>query len=416
MKEMIKRFGIVFLLTFVNGLSLTMLFPVLPFIVRSYAQPEYALGVLLGTFSFFQFIAAPILWSLSDKYGRKTILAITQAGTLLAWIVLGISYLLPSTEVFWFLLLPILVIFFARMLDGITGWNNSVSNAIFADLTDRKERSKVLWFNAAFFGMSLLVWPALGGLSLSLPLWHLATSILGWTISLLTLLLIVFVFTESLPPEKRDKELQISFKKLNIISQVIKWWGNDKIRYTILMKLFFYTWFVIYTSTSVLYYIDVFGFSANQVWFFLTFTGSFLIFHQMLLIPRILKKFWDVYALILGLILMTLWYFSMWLAGENIILFTVAYFFWVLGIASCFTTTAALISKSVDEKYQGEIAGLSTSIESLVAIGVPILGTYLYAVLPFSIFYFVSILPLLWLFASLFLYKSVKEMSLTDIS
>lgn len=414
MKNILKRFGVVFLLTFVNGLSFTMLFPVLPFIVRSYGEPEFVLWVLLGTFSFFQFIAAPVLWSLSDKYGRKTILAITQAGTMLAWVVLGVSYVLPSVEMFWFLLLPILVIFFARILDGITGWNNSISHAIFADLTDRKERSKILWFNAAVFGMSLLVGPALGGLTLSMPIGHLATAILGWIISMITLLLILFVFSESLPPEKRDKELQISFKKLNIISQVLKWWGNNKIRYTILMKVFFYTWFVIYTSTSVLYYIDVFWFKADQVWYFLTFTGSFLIFHQMLLIPRILKKFWDVYALIVGLALMSLWYFSMWLAWENIILFTVAYFFWVLGIASCFTTTAALMSKSVDEKYQWEIAWLSTSVESLVAIWVPILGTYLYAALPFSIFYFVSLLPFIWLIMSLFLYKSVKEMALTD--
>ena len=411
MKEIINRFGIVFLLTFVNGLSFTMLFPVLPFIVRSYTQPEYVLGILLGTFSFFQFIWAPILGSLSDKYGRKPILAITQAGTLLAWVVLWISYLLPSTQIFGFLLLPIVVIFFARMLDGITGWNTAVSNAIFADLTDRKERSKILGFNSAVFGMALLVWPALWSLSLSLSIWYLATALLWWVISLITLMLILFVFWESLSVDKRDKELRISFKKLNVISQVLKWWKNYKIRYTILMKFFIYIWFVTYTSVSVLYYIDVFWFSADRVWYYLTFTGSFLIFHQIVSIPRLLKKFWDMYTLIIGMILMTIWFFGMWLAWENIVLYTIVYFFAILGISSSFTTTSGLVSKSVDEKYQWEIAGLITSIDSLVSIGVPILWTYLYSVLPFSIFYFVSMLPLIWIIISIFLYKCIREMA-----
>ena len=56
-----SRLNIAFLLTFVNGLSMTMLFPVLPFVIKFYDQPEVVLGILFATFSLFQFIAAPIL-------------------------------------------------------------------------------------------------------------------------------------------------------------------------------------------------------------------------------------------------------------------------------------------------------------------------------------------------------------------
>jgi DHA1 family tetracycline resistance protein-like MFS transporter len=65
-----------------------MLFPVLPFIIKSYGQTEVILGILMGTFSLFQFLAAPVLGSLSDSYGRKPVLILTQAGTLLSWVVL----------------------------------------------------------------------------------------------------------------------------------------------------------------------------------------------------------------------------------------------------------------------------------------------------------------------------------------
>ncbi len=83
-----SRYFVIFLLTFVNGLSMTMLFPVLPYVIKSYGQPEVVLGILLGTFSLFQFLAAPLLGALSDMYGRKPVLILTQAGTFLSWIIL----------------------------------------------------------------------------------------------------------------------------------------------------------------------------------------------------------------------------------------------------------------------------------------------------------------------------------------
>jgi len=119
----------------------------------------------LGTFSLFQFLAAPILGALSDSYGRKPVLILTQAGTFLSWVVLGLAYLLPSSELFGFILLPIFVVFLSRMFDGITGGNASVAQAVLADLSEAKDRSNVFGMNGAVFGFSLLVGPALGSLS-----------------------------------------------------------------------------------------------------------------------------------------------------------------------------------------------------------------------------------------------------------
>jgi len=193
-----SRFTSVFLITFVNGLSMTMLFPVLPFIVKSYWQPEVVLWILLATFSFFQFIASPIMGAFSDMYGRKPVLMITQLGTFFSWIVLALASFVPETPSLGIVWLPIFVIFISRVFDGITGGNMSVAQAILADMSHPEERTKVFGMNGAVFWLSLIIGPALGGLSLASSWWYLATAILWWAISLVTLILMYFILQESL--------------------------------------------------------------------------------------------------------------------------------------------------------------------------------------------------------------------------
>jgi DHA1 family tetracycline resistance protein-like MFS transporter len=214
-----------------------MLFPVLPFIIKSYGQTEVILGILMGTFSLFQFLAAPVLGSLSDSYGRKPVLILTQAGTLLSWVVLWIAYMLPNQELFGFVLLPILVVFLSRVFDGITWWNASVAQAVLADMSSPEDRSKVFGMNGAVFGFALLVWPALGSFSVASGIWFLGTAILWACISLITLWIMIFFLRESLHISQRKKELLISFKEINVFSQIMKWWAIPTVRYAIFMKV-----------------------------------------------------------------------------------------------------------------------------------------------------------------------------------
>jgi hypothetical protein len=75
----------------------------------------------------------------------------------------------------------------------------------------------------------------------------------------------LFALSESLPEDKREKELKISFKTLNVFSQIIKWGKIPIVRYAIIMKVFMFISFVGYTSITALYLIDVFGFSASTI-------------------------------------------------------------------------------------------------------------------------------------------------------
>ena len=92
-----KNFKILpaYLLTFVNVLGFSIMIPVLPFIVREANAPDYIYGLLLSTYSFFQFIGSPYLGKLSDSKGRKPILLISQLGTFLSWGIFAVAYFIP---------------------------------------------------------------------------------------------------------------------------------------------------------------------------------------------------------------------------------------------------------------------------------------------------------------------------------
>ena len=175
----------------------------------------------------------------------------------------------------------------------------SVAQAILADMSKPEERTKVFGMNGAVFGFSLIIGPALGGLSLASAWGYLATAILGGFISLLTLILMYFILKESLPEEKRKEKMKVSFKQMNIIAQFQKWKHINTVRYTMLMKTFMFFGFVGYTSISTLYLIDNFGFSELQTGLYLTFTGSFLIFHQSLSIRYFINKYRDRKSLLI---------------------------------------------------------------------------------------------------------------------
>ena len=223
-----------------------------------------------------------------------------------------------------------------------------------------------------------------------------------------------FLLKESLIEEKRKEKMKLSFKQMNVISQIKKWGHIKTVRYTLLMKTFIFFGFVGYTSISTLYLIDRFWFSELQTGLYLTFTGSFLIFHQAVSIRYFVQKLWDRKSLLTGMFLMGLSFFCMGLTW-NIVVFTMIYFFLVLGISLCFATLGALISRSVDERNQWEIMGMSSSFESLISIIAPIVFTGLYTSFSLSPYLYIAFLPLIgFMISRVFFHKIEFDRSLGD--
>ena len=154
-------------------MGFSVVLPFLVFLVTKWGGNAFIYGMMGATYSFFQLIGAPVLGRWSDRYGRRKILFLSQAGTMLSWGIFLTAFFLPVTVLRdvdsallgqFTLTLPLLVMFVARAADGITGGNVSVANAYVADITDDAHRSENFGRMAASGNLGYIFGPALAGL------------------------------------------------------------------------------------------------------------------------------------------------------------------------------------------------------------------------------------------------------------
>jgi len=158
---------------FVGTLGFSIVIPFLVFLVTKYGGNGVVYGVLGATYSFFQLIGAPLLGNLSDTYGRKKILFVSQLGTLLSWILILIALLMPTIKIMevrsqWLgsfvFTVPLFILFLGRALDGLTGGNISVANAYLVDISSPENQKANFGKMAASSNLGFILGPALAGI------------------------------------------------------------------------------------------------------------------------------------------------------------------------------------------------------------------------------------------------------------
>jgi DHA1 family tetracycline resistance protein-like MFS transporter len=396
------------LLTFVNVLGFSILIPILPFVVEEYSGPTWAYGLLLTFYSAFQFLGAPYLGSLSDSMGRKPVLVISQAGTLLSWFIfIGASYLMniPIMGIAF----PLWIIGLSRILDGVTGGNTSVTNAYVADITTREEKSYVFGYLGGIVGLGMIVGPGLGGFTASSSLGHNGTLITAIIISIITLITIVFWLKESHPIEKRNvRKKESILKSILILRRIKEVHPNPLIKLLFLIKFFFSTMMAFYISTIALFMIDLFSFDEKQLGIFMLVVGIFLSFNQAFVSRRFIRKFGEFNTLLIGLVLVMAGLVSITLT-QDLYLYIAFYYVMNLGLSLCFPTFNALIAINADPKKQGEVMGISESIHSFSMALFPVIAAALYGIIGYQLYYFMSILPFTALTIAFFGYRKLDK-------
>jgi MFS transporter, DHA1 family, tetracycline resistance protein len=389
-----KRLAPAYLLTFVNVLGFAILMPVLPFIVEDYGAPKWVYGLLLTFYSAFQFLGSPYLGGLSDERGRKPVLIISQVGTLLSWIVFLFALSLPETPI-WGYALPLWIIALSRILDGITGGNSSVANAYVADITTKEEKSYIFGYLGGIAGLGMIVGPGLGGFAASSSWGYSGTILLATGISTITLISIFIYLKESHPVENRGQVKHKSLiKSIFVLKRIREANAGQTVNLIFLLKFIFSIMMAFYVSTIALFLIDLFEFNEQELGLFMLIVGVFLAFNQVVMSKLFINKFGPAKTLIIGLGLTTIGLFCITITS-NIYLYCAFYYVLNLGLSVCFPTFNSLLSTHADPQHQGEVMGISESLNSLALATFPIAAAGIYQFTSYHVYFFIAALPLL---------------------
>ncbi|MCF6276475.1 MAG: MFS transporter [Candidatus Magasanikbacteria bacterium] len=350
-----KTLFIALFIGFVNILSFTIIIPIIYVYAREYGLNNFQTSLLFGLFPLAQFFATPVIGKLADIFGRKKLLVISLFGT-------GVASLMTAFAP------TVLFLFLARFLDGVTGGNNSVAQAVISDIVEPKNRAKIFGIFGAMFGLGFIVGPILSLVfvkySLNMP--YIASALFAFTAMIITL----FFLPETL--KKIDEKTSVNCKKL-FNKEIFTAYKIPKLAPLFIISLASGLTFTMFTFTFQPYILNGLGGTVQDITYLLILFGMVSMLVQIFAIGPISKKFKLIYIISVAL----------FLRGITFILLPIIPIFWYFVVVSVALSLVnplvkpiitTLITNISDSKRIGEMLGINTSYLSLSnAIG-PVIG------------------------------------------
>lgn len=354
----------IFATIFLDALGIGLLVPVFPDVIRRFGHdPQFVnhyYGYFISSYALMQFLASPILGSLSDRYGRRPVLLVSLLGA-------GLDYVLMAFA-------PTLGLLFAgRIVSGLTGASMTVASSYMADISDDSNRSANFGMIGAAFGLGFIVGPALGGLLGNYG--HQMPFIAAAVMNLLNFAFGLFILPESLPADHRR---QIHLSKLNPFHSILKVL-NPATPMGIMVWIYLLLYLAGQSHPSIwtLYTQYKFNWTALHVGLSLSVVGLMVAIGQGWLTRIMIPKMGERAAVFFGLWLYFLDFFLYAIATKSWMMFAIMPLIAVSGVAG--PALQSLISKNTPPQEQGELQGSLISIASLTAIVGPLLYTDLFA-------------------------------------
>ena len=180
----------VFLLVFVDVLGLTVILPLLHLYAAAYGATPLQIGLTLAAFPLAQLVGVPVMGALSDRFGRKPLLLISQATTCISFVMLGLA---TSLE----------MVILSRLIDGLFGANLATAQAALSDITDESSRTRGLGIIGAAFGLGFIFGPVISLIALELSNSLAVPAFTAAIYSFVSILVTLFLFKETHPPSAR---------------------------------------------------------------------------------------------------------------------------------------------------------------------------------------------------------------------
>jgi MFS transporter, DHA1 family, tetracycline resistance protein len=356
--------GFIFITLLIDVTGLGIIIPVFPKLIGqltggNISQVSQWGGVLTVIYAVMQFFCAPIIGSLSDKYGRRPVLLISLLG-------FGIDYLFMgfAPNIWW--------LFISRVIAGITGASLTTASAYIADVSTNETRAKNFGLIGAAFGLGFIIGPSLGGMlahfGLRVPFYVAAA------FCLLNALYGYFVLPESL---SKDNRRSFEWKRANPLGSL-----KHLKKYPSVLGLMG-SIFLVYTAAHALQstwtYINIerFNWSPDKLGYSLTVVGAMTALVQGVLIRFVNPKLGNEKSVYIGLSIYSLGMLAFAFANQSWMMFVFMIPYCLGGIAG--PALQAILAGHVPRNEQGELQGALTSTVSLTSIIGPLMMTNLFA-------------------------------------
>lgn len=337
--------------------------PVLPPLIEQFSGSSARAGVVNGVFvalwALMQFVASPIIGSLSDQYGRRPVILLSTAGLAADYVLMAVA---PNL---WWLAL-------GRLVAGVTSASFTTVYAYMADITAPEHRARGYGLVGAAFSAGFVAGPLLGGVlgewSPRAPFWTAAA------MSAIAFLYGAFVLPESLPPQRR---MAFSWRRANPLGALRLLRSHAELAGLAVVNFLLYFAHHVFSAVFVLYAGHRYGMTAWQVGLLLALAGLLELVVQGVLTGRAVRRFGDRRVMVFGLFAGTVGIACMGLA-PNGLAFTLALFpnaLWALAMP----TLQALMTQRVSESEQGQLQGANNSVGSIAGVVSPLFFGSVYA-------------------------------------
>ncbi len=353
--------GFIFITMVLSVLGFGLLIPVLPALVKEFnggdvAAGSHTYGVLVGVFALLQFIGAPILGSLSDRFGRRKVILLSLAGSSIDYVIMALA---PNLA--W--------LFLARCISGFTAGVLATANAYVADVTPPEKRAQSYGLLGAAFGLGFIIGPLLGGFlggySLRLPFWFAAgCAALNWLYGF-------FVLPESLKPENRRP---FSWARANPIGALKALKRLPAVRGLV------ESYFLVMLAQAMLYSIWVlytghrYSWDTKQVGLSLCAVGVLSSIIQATLVKKAVTALGDSRAMLAGFLLSITAQIGYGFAPQGWMIYTIMCVGSLAGITG--PALQSYITKHVPPNEQGAVQGVFSGLMSLAGIPGPLISTW----------------------------------------
>ena len=347
-------FAFIFVTVALDILAFGIVIPVLPRLIREMTGGDFGsaadwVGIISTVYALVQFFSTPVLGALSDRYGRRPVILLSNLGLGLDFILLAVANTLPLFIV-------------ARIISGLTAASFSCANAYIADVTPPDKRAETFGKLGAAFGIGFVVGPALGGLlgevDLRLPFWVAAG------LALANFCYGYFVLPESLPPEKRTPKLDLAhFKPLGGLMALRRY--PQVVGLAIVVFLSGLAHYVLNT-TFVLYADYRYHWGPLEVGLTLGLVGICNGFVQAVLLGKIVRRIGERQLLYAGLLFGAIGFAWQGLAPTGWLSLIAIPLLALWGVAN--PAVQALMTRQVPPTEQGRLQGAVAGLASLAGL------------------------------------------------